>query len=141
MVPAVEFFETLLHIEQFRHAPFVSAGKSLLQVVVACQQQAGLTKLLCHHGKHASGKVGRHILRQGRHPETLAALDAAGIGIDLAGEEPEEARFAAAVAAEQADPFPLGNLQRDFVKERLAAVGEGNIAQAEQGHGYHPGSR
>jgi hypothetical protein len=88
---------------------------------------------------HAAGESSRDLLGDQRHLEPRLAGEFAAVDAQLAGEELEQRRFAAAVAAEQAEAVPRLELQIDAVEQRRAAEGEGDVAQRDQGHATSSG--
>ena len=66
-------------------------------------------------------------------------FDVAGFGVQFVGEQREEAGFAAAVGADDAD-FPAGmNLDGGVDDQRAAGTGEGDLAEGDHGRANYSG--
>jgi hypothetical protein len=63
----------------------------------------------------------RFLLEQG-HRDVFVDPDGTPLGGILAGEDPQEGGFAAAVAGDQGDLVAFFNVERDIAKKRLYAV-------------------
>ena len=73
----------------------------------------------------------RGVLRQEREPHRLAALHLAGVGLQVAGEQPHEGRLARAVHADERDPVARAEPPRDVPQERTVAEGERHVVGLE----------
>src|SRR5579883_660029 len=60
----------------------------------------------------------------------------AGIGLNKAGGDLEQGRFARSVAADEAYPLSGSDRQIDAVEQRQAADSQGNLAQLDEGRGH-----
>src|SRR5947207_10891923 len=68
-------------------------------------------------------------------PESRRRMDRAADDAQLPEQRPEERRLPAAVRAEDADALPPGELERDALEHRRAAVASREVADVEElGH-------
>ena len=61
---------------------------------------------------------------------------AAGIGLDQAGGDAQQGRFAGSVAADKADPVAGGDGDAGAGQQRRGAESQGDILQREKGRGH-----
>ena len=129
-------------------APRLAAGQ-VARVLGAGQpelfQQVACAVLV---GAAASGQAGFDILQRGREAGKIGLLwqiadggaglgeAPAGIRLHQARGDPQQGRFAGAVAADQADPVAGGNRQTGTGQQRRGAEGEGDVLQREKRRGH-----
>ena len=68
--------------------------------------------------------VKNRLLRHERQTQRMGAVHRAGVGQQVAGQEPEECRFAAAVAPDQSEPLAGFDLQRRLVQQGHVVEGQ-----------------
>ena len=83
------------------------------------------------------GALELEFLGQVADAEAAAPGDIAGIGVLVSGEDAEEAGFAAAVAADEADLFAGSDGEGDGLEQTLVAIGQGDVVGGEQGWAGH----
>ena len=76
----------------------------------------------------ALGEFG--VLRHVADARVAAHGDGAGIGLELAGEDPEQGGLARAVAADQAEALAFGDAERDVLEQQAGAEGFGEAGTA-----------
>jgi hypothetical protein len=88
------------------------------------------------HDDVADRRVGgqRGFLRQEAEPQVAAHRAVARVGDELAGEDAQQRRLAAAVRAEQADAFALVDDQRDALQQVAIADRHVHVLERQQGH-------
>ena len=84
--------------------------------------------------EHAAVQLLRHCLRQTRDTHALGDHAHAVIGLQLAGDELEQRRFALAVAAEQTDALAGLDRQIDAIDQRRITEAQVQITQCENCH-------
>jgi hypothetical protein len=131
-------------------APFQAAGKSgkLLMRGQAhfrrevLETHVGLPFLLVPIGAQAGVEhlhdraldVVGNFLDQPRHHGGVGQDQLAVVRRFLAGDDPHQARFASAVAADQADALARLDLEIDLVEQGCGTVFEGDLAKLEERH-------
>ncbi len=88
-----------------------------------------------HDVEHGLMAVERDLLRQMGHARARTDPDYAVIGRGLAAHQAQQRGLALAVAPHQADALPAGDLEFRPVQQGVVAEGQGNLVEAQQGHG------
>ena len=78
--------------------------------------------------------VEHRLLRHQRQAQRVGAVHRAGVGQQVAGQQLEERRFAAAVASDQGEPLAGFDLQRRLVQQRHAVEGQRHLFKGKNGH-------
>ncbi|MCY1530082.1 hypothetical protein D9M68_652580 [compost metagenome] len=131
--PAVTGLEVMLDMHELVQ---IGLGDDVLaQVVILRQQLADPVQALGNHIEDRPSVGDRQLLRQLADLQPRRTPDRAVIGLLVALDQLQHARFAGAIAADDARPLATGNLPRHLVQQRHGAVGQGNIGELKQGHG------
>ncbi len=69
----------------------------------------------------------------------VGALDGAGFRLDLAGQQPQQCGFAAAVRSHQADAHACGKVEIQVVEERALADGVAQVFELDEALGLAAG--
>ena len=109
-LPAGDRLQTLLHLFQARHFLF---GHLVDEVVVLRHQRPGLGIASGNDVEDIALEIGGNLLQQARNPEARTAVDRAGVGHQLAGNQLHQSGFTAAVASDQGQPFAWLDAQID----------------------------
>src|SRR5690606_22902833 len=130
--PAIFGFQLLLHMHQLLEV--VIAVDVLRQVVIARQQLANPGQPLGDHVEHGTLVGAWQLLRQLADLQSRSAPDLAVIRHLVALDQAQHARFAGAVAADDAHALTPRDLPGHSVEQGHGAIGEGYVGKLEQGH-------
>ena len=103
-------------------------------VMVAREQSAELAESLRDDVEHAAARVLRYFLRELGHAHAALRAHLAIVGLDLAGEQAQQRRFAFAVAADDADALARLDRQIDVFEQKRAADAVVDALELDQGH-------
>jgi len=112
-------------------------GEADAEPVVLGEHAAGLADPRGHHPVDAAGDLRRHLLGQQADADAGGADHLAVLGADVAEDQPQQRRLAAAVAPHQRHPLTAVEAQPHPFEERRTAEGQGHVAEVEEGHGAH----
>ncbi len=87
-----------------------------------------------HHFGDGSIRRQRHILNEPRHARAWLPPHRAAIGRQLAGDDLNQRRLAAAIAADDRNAFTGINLEPHIVKKRNVAVGVRDVLECNERH-------
>ena len=76
----------------------------------------------------------RTVLVEQGMPQSRLARNAPHRGLEIPGDEPEDRRFAGAVAPDDAPPLALGDGEGDVLEEFGRAEGDADVGAGEKGH-------
>jgi hypothetical protein len=95
-----------------------------------------------HTGAHAHPGDDRVLLVEHAHPDPAPYRDPTGIDLPGACEGPQQRGLAVTVAADDADPVPVLDPERDRVEQHAIGQGDVDLLGSEQvGHGWMNSSR
>jgi hypothetical protein len=102
------------------------------------RQQRGAFGIGLEHGVDQARLRRRGLLRHAADPGAAGDLDLAGIGGELAPDQPEERGLAGAVAPDEPDLVAGRDQRRGIVEETLALEREGEVPDREHGRACGP---
>ena len=132
--PAVFGFQLLLHVHQLLEV--VIAVNVLRQVMITRQQFANAGQAFGNHVEHRALVGARQLLRQLADLQPWCTPDFAVVGHLVALDQTQHARFAGAVAADDAHTLAPRDLPGHSIEQGHGAIGEGYVGKLEQGHGH-----
>ena len=109
--------------------------KLMHRFMVGQQQAVRGADTLGHRLVDAVTRLEYRFLRHITQAQARLAPDLAGIGLNLAGDDAQQARFAGSVAPDQANPLALVHDQGCVVQQRPVTIGKFEFVEYEKRHG------
>ena len=139
--PAVARIEFFLQLVQPLHqggiggrAGVMRYGEGVRRGMIVDEQPGTLTQPFSHRFEHAQAGLECGLLGYARQLQRRRAPQFAVIRGGSAVNEPQQARLAGAVAADQTDAFARLDHQIDVIEQRHVTVRQGNLGELNQGH-------
>jgi hypothetical protein len=102
--------------------------------MVLGDERTQLTEAGGYFIEDAARTRGGDILIEPGDTQSRGSPERSRVGRNLAGHDPQQARFACAVPADQTDPFARLDTKVRVRKERQMSVGEGDVVKGQKWH-------